>query len=72
MAIKIDEYHMTLEINGRVIATAKERSGGWEVTCWPRLFDRNQAITALTIAELLESGHASDDPVVIALREELR
>lgn len=73
MAIKIDEGPMTLEIGGRVVATAEERAGGWwEVTYWPRFFDRNQAITALTITELLESGHASDDPVVIALREELR
>ncbi len=39
---------------------------------WPRFFDRNQAITALTVTELLESGRDSNDPVVLALREELR
>jgi hypothetical protein len=73
VTIKIDEDHMALEIDGRVIATASERGGGWwEVTYWPRFFDCNQAITALTITELLESGYASDDPLVIALREELR
>jgi hypothetical protein len=73
MTIKINEDCMTLEIGRRIIATAEERAGGWqEVSYWPRFFDHNQAITALTITELLESGHASDDPLVIALREELR
>ena len=42
------------------------------MTYWPRFFDRNQAITALTVTELLESGRDSDDLVVAALREELR
>jgi len=60
------------EIDGRVIATATERAGGWwEVTYWPRFFDRNQAITALTVTELLESGRDGNDPVVAALRAEL-
>jgi hypothetical protein len=26
------------------------------VTYWPRFFDRNQAIAALTVTELLEGG----------------
>jgi hypothetical protein len=42
------------------------------VTGWPRFFDRDQAITALTITELLETGCTRDDPLVTALREELR
>jgi hypothetical protein len=42
------------------------------VTYWPRFFNRNQAITALTVTELLETGRDSDDPQVAALREELR
>ena len=42
------------------------------VSHWPRFFDRNQAITALTITELLESGRDSTDPAVTALRDELR
>jgi hypothetical protein len=42
------------------------------VSYWPRFFDRNQVITALTVTELLETGHGEDDPLVIALREELR
>jgi hypothetical protein len=73
VAIKINEDHMALEIGGRVIATANRGDGGWwEVTYWPRFFDRNQAITALTVTELLETGSKSNDPLVIALREELR
>jgi hypothetical protein len=67
MAIKINDDQMTLEIDGSVIAVAKRRTGGWwEVTNWPRFFDRNQAITALTVTELLETGYAGDDPVVSA------
>ena len=73
MAIKINEDQMALQIDGRVIATATQRDGGWwEVAYWPRFFDRNQAITALTVTELLETGYRNDDPLVIALREELR
>ena len=48
---------MRLEIDGRVIATATERAGGWwEVSYWPRFFDRNQAITALTVTESWRAG----------------
>jgi hypothetical protein len=72
MPIRIGEGIIHLEIDGRVVATATERVGGWwEVTRWPRFFDRNQAITALTITELLESGRDSNDPLVTALRQEL-
>ena len=56
MPIRIGEGVMHLEIDGRIVATATERAGGWrEVTYWPRFFDRNQAITALTVTELLET-----------------
>ena len=73
MAIKINDDLMTLEIGGQVISRARRRPDGWwEVTCWPRFFDRDQAITALTVTELLETGHDGDDPLVAALREELR
>jgi hypothetical protein len=73
MSIKINDDLMRLEINGKAIATAWRREGGWwEVTHWPRFFDRNQAITALTVTELLETGHSDDDPLIVALREELR
>jgi hypothetical protein len=73
MSIKISDDCMCLEIDGIVIATAWMRADGWwEVSHWPRFFDRNQAITALTVTELLQSGRDSKDPVVKALREELR
>jgi hypothetical protein len=73
MSIKITDDLMRLEVDGKVIATARRREGGWwEVTHWPRFFDRNQAITALTVTELLGSGRSNDDPLVVALREELR
>jgi hypothetical protein len=72
MAIRIDDPFMFLEVDGLVVATARERSDGWwEVTHWPRFFDRNQAITALTVTELLATGHSVDDPLMTALREEL-
>jgi hypothetical protein len=62
MPIRIGDGFMHLEIDGRVVATATERAGGWwEVTYWPRFFDRNQAITALTVTELLESVEASGE-----------
>lgn len=73
MPIKINDDSMYLEIDGIVIATAMERTDGWwEVSSWPRFFDRNQAITALTVTELLHGGRDGDDPLVRALREELR
>ena len=72
MPIRIGDGIMHLEIDGRVVATATERPGGWwEVTYWPRFFDHNQAITALTVTELLENGRDSNDPVVAALRPEI-
>ncbi len=73
MSIKITDDFMCLEVDGTVIASARKRGDGWwEVSHWPRFFDRNQAITALTVTELLETGRDSEDPLVIALREELR
>jgi hypothetical protein len=70
---------MSLEINGRVIATAQFRAhtaadghGAWIVSCHPaRLFTRNQAITAMVLAERLAVGYGDDDPFVIGWREEL-
>ena len=73
MEIEITDDLMCLHDGNRIIATATKRADGWwEVSHWPRFFDRNQAITALTITELLEMGRSRDDPLVIALREELR
>jgi hypothetical protein len=56
----------TLEIVNRVVVTARfgehaaaDGNGVWIVmTCPARLFDRCQAITALTVAELLAVGYA--------------
>jgi hypothetical protein len=72
VAIHINDDSMVLEIDGKIIATAT-RVGGheWTVEPWPRYFDRNQAITALTVAERLTEGYGEDDPFVIAWREEL-
>ena len=36
------------------------------------VFDRDQSIAALTVAELLAAGYAYNDPHVVALRAELR
>jgi hypothetical protein len=72
MAININDNFMSLEIDGKVIATAARVSGGeWVASTWPRYFDRNQAITALTLAERLATGYGEEDAHVIAWREEL-
>jgi hypothetical protein len=56
-----------------IVATARRRADGWwEVSYSPRFCDRNQAITALTITTLLETGYSNDDPIVVTLREEVR
>jgi hypothetical protein len=45
MPIRIGIGIMRLEIDGRIVVTAAERAGGWwEVTHWPRFFDRSQAL----------------------------
>jgi hypothetical protein len=73
MPIKINDDFICLETGGRIIAVARERADGWwEVSHWPRFFDRNRAITALTVTELLHSGRDRNDPLLQALREELR
>jgi hypothetical protein len=73
MPIKINDDSMRLEIDGQVIAAARQRADGWwEVSHWPQLLGRNQASRALTITELLARGRDSAGPVVTALREELR
>jgi len=43
---------------------AADGNGAWGVSTHPvRLFTRNQAITALTLAERLASGYGDDDPM---------
>jgi hypothetical protein len=72
MALRIDDDYMSLELNGTKTAHAAVRVGLlWRVTGWPRLLDRNEAITALTLAEWLLSGRSTDSPCVRAWREEL-
>jgi hypothetical protein len=71
---------MTLEIGDRVVAIARfsehaaaDGNGGCIVSTHPvRLFTRDQAITALTVAELGERAYPEDRPLVVALREGLR
>jgi hypothetical protein len=73
MEIEIADDFMCVHDGGRTISTARRRADGWwEVTHWPRFFDRNLVITALTITELLCSGRDENDPLPLALREELR
>ena len=73
MAIRIFGNTMTLEIDDCVAATARfsqhgaaDGNGAWIVSLHPaRLFSRNQAITALALAERLAAGYGDDDPFVI-------
>jgi hypothetical protein len=70
---------MSAEFYGRVVATARCRSHeaadgqeAWVVSGLPRrLFTRNQAITAMVLAERLAAGFGDDDLFVIGWREEL-
>lgn len=79
MSTEINDDRMTLEIDGHVIATAEFREhaaadgrGAWIVSSYPsRLFTRNQAITAMVLAERLAAGYSDDDRFVIGWREEL-
>jgi hypothetical protein len=79
MATRIDNDYMTAEYDGRVIGTARysahaaaDGQGAWVVSGWPGcLFTRNQAITAMVLAERVAAGHGEDDLFVIGWREEL-
>ena len=79
MAIRIEDDFMSAENDGRVIATARYSShaaadgrGAWIVSEHSgRLFTRNQAITAMVLAERLAAGYGDDDPFVVGWREEL-
>ena len=79
MTIHINANSMTLEIEDHVVATARfsryaagDNLGAWIISTHPgRLFSRNEAITALTLAERLAAGYGDDGPFVIAWREEL-
>ena len=79
MGARIEDHFMIAEYDGRIIATARYSShaaadgqGAWVASDHPnRLFTRNQAITAMVLAERLATGRGDDDPFVIAWREEL-
>ena len=77
--IEISDEYMSLSVGDKVIATtrfsqhaAADGNGAWIVSTHPaRLFTRNPAITALTLAERLAVGYSDDDPFVIGWRKEL-
>ena len=79
MTTRIEDRFMSAEDDRRVIATARysshaaaEGQGGWMVSDWPgRLFNRNQAITAMVLAERLAAGYGDNDPFVAGWREEM-
>ena len=79
MAIRIEDDFMALEVDGAIVASARfsqhaaaDDLGAWIVSTYPRrLFSRNEAITALTLAERLAVGYGDDDPFVIGWREDL-
>ena len=79
MAGVIQDDFMSAEYDGRVIATAQcssheaaDGQGAWIVSGLPRrLFTRNQAITAMVLAERLAAGFGDDDLFVVGWREEL-
>jgi hypothetical protein len=59
---RIEHDVMAFEVDRTVVATARfsqhaaaERNGAWIVSTCSRLLDRDQANTALTVAELLET-----------------
>ena len=78
MAARSEDHYMTAEYDGHVVATARYSShtaagqGAWIVSGLPRrLFNRNQAITAMVLAERLAAGFGDDDLFVVGWREEL-
>jgi hypothetical protein len=79
MAIRIESELMALEVDGETVATARfsqyaaaDGEGAWIVsTHAARLFTRNQAITALTLAERLAAGYGDNDTFVKSWRAEL-
>lgn len=78
MTAQIEDQLMTVEHDGRVLATATYNSqaadgqGAWIVSGLPhRLFTRDQAITAMVLAERLSAGYGDDDLFVVGWREEL-
>ena len=79
MSTKINGDTMSLESEDRVIVTAEccehaaaDGHGARIVSCHSgRLLTRNQAITAMVLAERLAAGFGDDQPFVIGWRESL-
>jgi hypothetical protein len=77
--IEITSEYMILSIDGETIAAARfskdaaaDGNGTWIVSTHPlRLFYRDQAITALALAERLAAGFGDDDPFVKLSRKKL-
>lgn len=69
MAIEINDGFMVSD----ECETRADRwpDGGWTVTGRRGVYSRNQAITALTVAELLATGDEADSPLVRTLEAEL-
>jgi len=70
VALHVDDDCMSLEIDGTVAHAAVRLGHLWCVTGSSRLLNRNEAITALTLAEWLLSGHSADAPCPAAWRKE--
>jgi hypothetical protein len=71
MAVRINNDSMAVKINGATLDRAERQGALWRVDGWPRLLTRNQAITALTLAEWILSGNDPDSPHAAAWRAEL-
>lgn len=77
--IEITNEYMSLTLDGETVAIARfshhaaaDGNDAWIVSTHPaRLLRRNQAITALRLAERLAIGCVDDDPFVIGWRKEL-
>ena len=63
---------MALEVADTVATYAEVQADGKRpASTWPVPVDRNQAITALTMTELLHQGYLDGHPILAALRDEL-
>jgi hypothetical protein len=78
ISARIEDQLMTAEHGGRVIATARYsshaaagRQARGSCLISPPFVHRNQAITAMVLAERLAAGLGDDDLFVIGWREEL-
>ena len=77
--IEINDECMCLVIDGHTIASARfsmyaaaDGNGAWIVSTHPgRLFCRNQALTAMVLAERIAAGFGGDDPFVVGWSEQL-